>query len=60
MNGQANASGSKPAEKLISLLTEWKKSGREVDLIDLSADGRGGAMSVIVDGVLIFAEVHGK
>ena len=47
-------------DKLRSFAREWEAAGREVDVVEISADSRGGSMSAVVDGVVIFAEVHGE
>lgn len=55
-----SAGGWKHVEKLSAFAKEWESAGREVDVVEISADSRGGAMSAVVDGVVIFAEVHGE
>lgn len=52
--------GWKHGRKLLSFAEEWENEGREVDVVEISADSRGAAMSAVVDGVVIFAEVHGE
>lgn len=57
---QIEPGGWKHGRKLISFAEAWEKEGREVDVVEISADSRGGSMSAVVDGVVIFAEVHGE
>lgn len=52
--------GWKHGRKLLSFAEAWEMEGREVDVVEISADSRGAAMSAVVDGVVIFAEVHGE
>lgn len=57
---QYRTGGEPFVRKLIGITEAWKKEGREVDIVEISADNRGGAMSAVVDGIVLFAEVHGK
>lgn len=47
-------------DKLRAFAREWEAAGREVDVVEISADSRGGAMCAVVDGAIVTVEVHGK